>query len=128
MRRAADRANLYITIDGQPANALPRDENGAYLQLIPPDITLTDIQTMPIATGLADTDHVAEIVAERGWNQWSLIGWSVGRSEDRSNLNAIYAVFIVSGLLFIAGAIYFGRKADWGGVGAQGICGVVTFK
>jgi O-antigen ligase len=117
VRRAADRANLYITIDGQPANALPRDEHGAYLQLIPPDITLTDIQTIPIVTGLADTDHVAEIVAERGWNQWSLIGWSVGRSEDRSNLNTIYAVLIVSGLLLIAGAIYFGRKADWGSAG-----------
>ncbi len=40
VRRAADRANFYITIDGQPANALPRDEHGAYLQLIPPDVTL----------------------------------------------------------------------------------------
>ena len=119
VRRAADRANLYITIDGQPANALPRDENGAYLQLIPPDITVTDIQTIPIATGLADTDHVAEIVAERGWNQWSLIGWSVGRSADRSNLNTIYAVLLLSGLLLIAGAIYFGRRADWGGVGRK---------
>jgi O-antigen ligase len=119
VRRAADRANLYITIDGQPANALPRDEHGAYLQLIPPDITVTDIQTIPIATGLADADHVAEIVAERGWNQWSLIGWSVGRSEDRSNFNTIYAVLIASGLLFIAGAIYFGRKTEWGGVGRK---------
>jgi O-antigen ligase len=117
VRRAADRANLYITIDGQPANALPRDENGAYLQLIPPDITVTDIQTIPIATGLTDTDHVAEIIAERGWNQWSLIGWSVGRSENRSNLNTIYAVLMLSGLLLIVGLIYFGRKADWGGVG-----------
>ncbi len=117
VRRAADRANFYITIDGQPANALPRDENGAYLQLIPPDITLTDIQTIPIATGLSDTDHVAELVAERGWNQWSLIGWSVGRSEDRSNLNTIYTLLTLSGLLLIAGAIYFGRKAEWGSVG-----------
>ena len=40
---------------------------------------MTDIQTIPVATGLTDTDHVAEIVAERGWNQWSFIGWSVGR-------------------------------------------------
>ncbi len=119
VRRAADRANFYITIDGQPANALPRDDQGAYLQLIPPDATLTDIQTIPVATGLADTDHVAEIVAERGWNQWSLIGWSVGRSEDRSGLNTTYGLLIVSGLLFAIGAVVFARKAEWGSFGRQ---------
>jgi O-antigen ligase len=119
VRRAADRANFYITIDGQPANALPRDERGAYLQLIPPDATRTDIQTIPVATGLADTDHVAEIVAERGWNQWSLIGWSVGRSEDRSGLNAAYDLLFISSILLAIGAVYFGRKADWGSFGRK---------
>jgi len=119
VRRAADRANFYITIDGEPANALPRDERGAYLQLIPPDRRFTDIQTMPVATGLADTDHVAEIVAERGWSQWSFIGWSVGRSDDRSRLNAASGLFIVSGLLLAIGAVYFGRKANWDGFGRQ---------
>ncbi len=119
VRRAADRANFYITIDGQPANALPRDDQGAYLQLIPPDATTTDIQTIPVASGLADTDHVAEIVAERGWNQWSFIGWSVGRAEDRSGLNAAYGLLLLSGLLLAAGAVYFGRTADWGRLGRE---------
>jgi O-antigen ligase len=119
VRRAADRANFYITIDGQPANALPRDERGAYLQLIPPDATQTDIQTMPVATGLTTGDHVAEIVAERGWNQWSLMGWSVGRSEDRSGLHATYGLLLISGLALALGAIVFGRKADWGGFGRK---------
>ncbi|HTP08047.1 MAG TPA: O-antigen ligase family protein, partial [Anaerolineae bacterium] len=119
VRRAADRANFYVTIDGQPANALPRDDQGAYLQLIPPDITHTDMQTIPVATGLADTDHVAEIVAERGWNQWSFIGWSVSRSEDRGELNVTYGLLFVSGLLLAIGAIYFGRKADWGSFGRK---------
>ncbi len=119
VRRAADRANFYITIDGQQANALPRDDQGAYLQLIPPDARFTDIQTIPVATGLTDTDHVAEIVAERGWNQWSLIGWSVGRSEDRSQLNTTYGLLIMAGLLLTVGTVYFGRKADWGNSGRQ---------
>jgi O-antigen ligase len=119
VRRAADRANFYITIDGQPANALPRDERGAYLQLIPPDVRFTDIQTIPVASGLADADHVAEIVAERGWNQWSLIGWSVGRSQDRSGLNAAYGLLFIGGILLMLGAIYFRRKADWGSFGRK---------
>ena len=119
VRRAADRANFYLTIDSQPANALPRDERGAYLQLIPPDARFTDIQTIPVATGLADTDHIAEIVAERGWNQWSLIGWSVGRTEEHGPLNTAYGLLLASGLLFAAGAVSFGRKADWGDFGRK---------
>jgi O-antigen ligase len=120
VRRAADRANFYITIDGQPANALPRDERGAYLQLIPPDARFTDVQTVPVATGLDDTNHVAELVAERGWNQWSLIGWSVGRAEDRGQLAAVSGLLlIVGGILLAGGVVYFGRKADWGGFGRQ---------
>ena len=119
VRRAADRANLYITIDGQPANALPRDERGAYLQLIPPDARFTDIQTIPVATGLAEGDHVAEVVAERGWSQWSFIGWSVGRVEDRGALNAWYLFTALGSVLLIVGAITFGRNADWGRLGRQ---------
>ena len=119
VRRAADRANFYITIDGQPANALPRDEHGAYLQLIPPDARFTDIQSIPVAAGLTDTDHVAEIVAERGWNQWSLIGWSVGRSEERGTWDAFYGLLAVGGLLLAIGAVYFGRTADWGSLGRR---------
>ena len=33
------RARLYATVDGQPANALPRDENGAALVLTSADPT-----------------------------------------------------------------------------------------
>ena len=119
-RRAADRANFYITIDGQPANALPRDDQGrSYLQLVPPDTRFTDIRTIPVATGLSDGDHVAEVVAERGWNQWSLIGWSVGREEDRSGLNPVYLMLAASGLLLAMGTVYFGRKVRWGKFGAS---------
>ena len=117
VRRAADRANFYITIDGQPANALPRDEHGAYLQLIPPDVSETDIRTIPVATGLSDGDHTAEIVAERGWNQWSLIGWSVGREEDIQSLITNYLLLATSGLLLVIGAVHFGRKVQWGSLG-----------
>lgn len=120
VRRAADRANFYITIDGQPANALPRDDQGrSYLQLIPPDTRFNDIRTIPVATGLSGGDHVAEIVAERGWNQWSLIGWSVGRAEDRSGLNAVYLMLAASGFLLAIGAVYFGRKVRWGKFGVS---------
>ena len=118
VRRAADRANLYITVDGQPANALPRDDRGiAFLQLIPPDTTQTDLRTIPIATGLVPTTHYVMIVTERGWNQWSFIGWSVGREEDRSGLNLMYALLLGSGVLLLYGTICNARRVQWREVG-----------
>ncbi|MEK7278797.1 MAG: hypothetical protein AAB427_15710, partial [Chloroflexota bacterium] len=53
LRRADYRAYLFVTIDGQPANALPRDTNGdAYLILTAPDL-LPRVETITLASGLA---------------------------------------------------------------------------
>ena len=117
VRRAADRANLYITIDGQPANALPRDDRGAYLQLIPPDATVTDVRTLPVATGLRGGEHRVEIVTERGWNQWAFIGWSVGREDDRGALNLITGALGALGLACALGAWRNARRVRWREVG-----------
>ncbi|HZY44450.1 MAG TPA: O-antigen ligase family protein [Anaerolineae bacterium] len=113
VRRAADRANLFITIDRLPANALPQDDRGAYLQLIPPDASTTDVRTVPIATGLSDSTHSVLIEAERGWNQWSLIGWSVGSDENRGALVVSYSLLGIGALLFLLGTIFFGRGVQW---------------
>ena len=117
VRRAADRANLYITVDGQPANALPQDDRGAYLQLIPPDARVTDIKMLPIAAGLSNGPHTVEIVTERGWNQWSLIGWSVGRQEDRTLLDIGVLALGVIGLALAYGVIHNARRTAWGALG-----------
>ncbi len=117
VRRAADRANLYVTIDGQPANALPRDDRGAYLQLIPPEINQTDVRTLPVAYGLSNGEHIVNIEAERGWNQWSFIGWSVGREDDRSALNLMLVTLGALGLVCAVGAWRNARRAHWREVG-----------
>jgi O-antigen ligase len=119
VRRAADRANLYITIDGQPANALPRDERGAYLQLIPPEINQPEVRTLPVATGLNDGEHRVEIVTERGWQQWSLIGWSVGREDDRGALDGMIGVLSVLGLAVAYSAWRNARRMRWREVGGR---------
>jgi O-antigen ligase len=68
---------LYrITVDGQPANALPRDESGAaYLALHDPYMT---IKIVPVATGLTESDHSVRLEATGGWGQWALQGIVVG--------------------------------------------------
>jgi len=81
VRRGNFRGYFYITIDGEPANRLPRDERGAYLVLTSPDLE-PQVVTIPVATRLADGLHVAEVVADRGWDQWPLAGWRVERAPE----------------------------------------------
>lgn len=79
VRRGDYRAFLFVTVDGRPANALPRDVDGrAYVVLYDPQHRA---DTVTLARGLPPVEHVAEIVAERGWGQWAISGWGVAREE-----------------------------------------------
>jgi O-antigen ligase len=81
VRRGNYRAFLFVTVDGVAANALPRDDEGrAYVVLYDP---LGQTDTITLADGLSNGDHVAEIVAERGWGQWAIVGWTVSREAPR---------------------------------------------
>ncbi len=82
VRRADFRARLYVTIDGQPANGLPSDENGTTLILTSPDSSEDYITTEAIARNLPLGRHTVEIEAARGWDQWALHGFSVGYAPD----------------------------------------------
>jgi putative inorganic carbon (HCO3(-)) transporter len=81
VRRGDYRAFLFVTVDGQPANALPRDSgDNAYVVLYDP---LQQMDTVTVAQNLPLGEHTAEIVAERGWGQWAIVGWSVYREISR---------------------------------------------
>ncbi|MEK7325715.1 MAG: hypothetical protein AAB217_10720, partial [Chloroflexota bacterium] len=77
LRRANYRAYLFVTIDGQPANALPRDlNNNAYVILTSPDL-LPRTDTITLASGLSQGQHTAIIRADRGWDQWAIVSFTV---------------------------------------------------
>lgn len=118
VRRADFRARLYATIDGQPANALPQDENGATLVLTSPDPTQDYISTEWVARNLSPGPHTLEIVAERGWDQWALNGFSVGYQPAAVSDPRLVPLLIGLALLFGTLAVYASRSAQWGAVGA----------
>jgi O-antigen ligase len=95
VRRGDYRAFLFVTVDGTPANALPRDSRGqAYVVLYDP---LRETETVTLARDLSAGHHTAEIVAERGWGQWAIVGWAVstGASEDWPWLPAVLGLAAV---------------------------------
>ena len=74
---------LYrIWVDGQPANALPRDEAGAaYLVLYDP---LGETRVVPLVRGLRSGEHRVQLEAEGGWGQWALQGLVVSDAPQSS--------------------------------------------
>lgn len=85
VRRDNYRAYTYISIDGKPANLLPQDARGSYLIMTSSNLK-PQIETIEVANRLGPGEHVAVIQIDRGWNQWSLVGWS----SRSTNVNAIY--------------------------------------
>ena len=78
VRRGTYRANFWIRVDGEPANRLPRTERGAYLVLTSPEYgPEPEVDLVQVAGGLEDGPHVAQVIADRGWGQFPLVGWSV---------------------------------------------------
>ena len=119
VRRADFRARLYVTVDGQPANALPRDENGAMLILTSPDLTQDYISTEWVARDLQPGPHTLEITASRGWDQWALNGFSVGYTppEVASPWTRAGLAGLALGALGLT--IYSARRAEWGAAGRK---------
>jgi O-antigen ligase len=111
VQRGSFWAVLYATVDGKPANILPRDSQGrAYLVLYDP---LHAPATVPIARGLSSGPHEARFVAEGGWGQWAILGWQVSREEDAAPYAAALAGLSIVGFAALATLAILARPLPW---------------
>jgi len=110
VRRGPYRAFLYVTVDGAPANRLPRDAEGrAYVVLYDSEPT---VATVPLATGLAPGLHTVELVAEGGQGQWALVDWRVGAEPVRDGFGWKVAGLAVAGLALVVLLVRDARRVD----------------
>ncbi|MGC9395983.1 MAG: O-antigen ligase family protein [Anaerolineae bacterium] len=118
VRRGPYRAFLFVTVDGEPAPALPRDRDGrAYVVLYDP---LAAVATVPLAENLPYGRHTVEVIAERGWGQWALVDWRVANQPDTTADTWRYVALALLGLGGLILAIFAGRRVAWGRLG-QGV-------
>ncbi len=90
---------LYVTVDGKPANRLPQDSQGrSYLVLHDP---LYRTETVTLASDLADEVHEAELVAEGGWGQWAIVGWTVARELNLLPYRLAWALLGICALVLL---------------------------
>jgi O-antigen ligase len=110
LRRADFVAFLYVRVDGQPANALPRNSGGdAYVMLKSPDLeTRTDL--IVAASNLSPGTHRVEARAYLGYDRWELAGIAIGAPPDTRRFDLLIAAAAIAGLLGLAGVVATGRR------------------
>ncbi|MDY7080593.1 MAG: O-antigen ligase family protein [Chloroflexota bacterium] len=118
VRRGNYRGYFWVSVDGEPANQLPREEHGAYLVLTSPDYT-SQVVTIPVVSGLDDGPHEAVVIADRGWDQWPLAGWSVSRTPDTTRYRWALVGLGAVGLVCLVGVIW-GTRERGGAGGSKG--------
>ena len=92
-------AHYLVSVDGQPANALPRDESGAsYLVLYDP---LGEERLIPLAEGLAPGQHQVRLEARGGWGQWALRGIRVTDGTSGASRPPDWRVLLVATVLLV---------------------------
>lgn len=107
LRRYIYNAYFWVTVDGAPANALPRDAGGrAYIVLNSPDDAHTTDLTA-VAAGLdPSAPHIAHAVGEAAWGgQWVLGGFRVGAPPDLTGYTLALLVFAALALLGASGIV-----------------------
>jgi O-antigen ligase len=74
-------AFLYPTIEGQIINQTHTDSSGNPYIFLKSDTELPEINLNPIANQLPLSEHILNLVADRGWDQWALVGFAVSDGD-----------------------------------------------
>jgi O-antigen ligase len=112
LRRYFYNAYFFVTVDGRPANALPKDADGrAYIVLNSPDYTHTTDLVAVARGGDPSKPHSAHVTGQASWGgQWVLGGFRVGTPPDLTGYDAALLALAAAGLVGAAGVI--ARRAD----------------
>lgn len=114
VRRGDYLAYLSVAIDGEPANALPRNNDGEAF------IALTSAKREPVidlilaAEGLAAGQHTAVITMrpELGDDQWSVVGFAAATAPAISKTRLRAAQLLLA--LAIISLVITGLRLPWG--------------
>ncbi len=110
-------AFLYPTVDDQPANLTPQDNQGnSYIVLRSASLE-PELNLVPVSRGLHDTTHRLHVIADRGWDQWALAGYAVSSGnlalpyQRQLILAAITAVISLLGVMI--SALHLPWRTQW---------------
>jgi O-antigen ligase len=106
-------ANLYVWVDGQPANALPRDAAGnAHLTLTSGSLK-PEIGIVTVAQGLSEGVHTLEVIADQGFDRYALMGYAVSPGDLAAPYHAQVNVAIVTVIILTLAVGFSALGLPW---------------
>lgn len=106
-------AFLYPTVDGKPANDTPQDNQGnAYIFLRSAGLT-PEINLVPVAKNLSDTQHSLHIKTDKGWDRWALAGFAVSSGNLADPYNSQINIAWLTAIVALVSVVLTGRAIEW---------------
>lgn len=115
VRRGDYHAYLYVTVDGRPANALPRNRQGETAILLTSPERKPKLDLIKVAKGLPEGVHTAEVLHRplQGESSWPIAGYAVGIAPDTGPYDrALLACGVIGGLALL-GAVVVAVRLPW---------------
>jgi O-antigen ligase len=114
-RRDDYTAYLYVTIDGEPANALPRNREGDAFILLTSPHRDPSLDLILLGKGLSEGIHTAEIVQRPilGDDRWPIAGFAVGQPPDTRTYDVAMIIAALIGVLSLVGAGFAVWRLPW---------------
>ena len=106
-------AFLYPKIDGNQANTTPTDTAGNAYIFLRSDNLEPQINLIPVSKNLKNTDHTLQVIADKGWDQWAIVGYAVSSGNLAEPYNRQFNIAIFTTIITGLATIIAGRAINW---------------
>jgi O-antigen ligase len=106
-------AYLYPTVDGQQANAAPKDSSGNAYIVLTSGSELPEKNLVPVANDLPQGTHTLHVVADRGWDRWVLAGYGVSSGNLSLPYDNKIAIAWIAVIISVTSAVVAGWQLNW---------------
>lgn len=107
-------AYFYPTVNELPANQLPRDAAGNAYLILTSDTLQSETRAVPLARDLPPGTHTLDATADRGWDQWVLVGYGVSSGDLMAPFNRQINIAWLTAAIALTGVIVSGWQVPWG--------------
>jgi O-antigen ligase len=106
-------AYLYPTVDGQPANDVPRDPEGTAYIVLTSDSLDPETTLVSVARNLAYDTHTLRVIADRGEDRWALAGYAVSSGDLAAPYRNQISIALFTAVVAGISVIVTGWQMNW---------------